>query len=127
MPDRSGSAMTIKVLSGVLALILWAVVTWERPAERRFSVPLRLVNLPAGLMATGSVPQAVDVIVSGPRLPVMLLASGSIALDLDLAGAGEGVTTFPGLDRRLTLPDNLRVVRISPALIEVRLAKQAKP
>ena len=122
MPERNSSAITIKVLSGVLALILWTVVTWERPAERRFSVPLRLVNLPAGLMTTGSVPKTVEVIVSGPRLPITLLNSGRLALDLDLAGAGEGVTTFPGLERRLTLPDNLRVIRMSPALIEVRLA-----
>ena len=122
MPERNSSAITIKVLSGVLALMLWTVVTWERPAERRLSVPIRLVNLPAGLMTTGSVPKTVEVIVSGPRLPITILNSGRLALDLDLAGAGEGVTTFPGLERRLTLPDNLRVIRISPALIEVRLA-----
>ena len=122
MPERSGTSFAIKLLSVVLALILWVFVTWERPFERRFSVPVKLVNVAEGLAATG-VPQFVEGLVSGPWLPVMLMKSKELAMDLDLAGAGEGLTAFPGLERRLPLPENLKIIRISPARIEVRLVK----
>ena len=125
MPERSGTSFAVKLFSGVLALILWAFVTWERPAERRFSVPVRLVNLASGMTST-DVPQFVEVIVSGPWLPVMLMKSKGHAVELDLAGAGEGVTAFPGLERRLTLPEYFTVTRISPDRIEVRLVKSER-
>jgi hypothetical protein len=117
--------MAVKFLSGVLALILWAFVTWERPAERRVSVPVSLVNFDAGMTSSG-VPQFVDVVVSGPWLPVMIMRPKGLAIKLDLAGAGEGITVFPGLERRLPLPEYLKVARISPARIEVRLMKRER-
>jgi hypothetical protein len=46
-----------------------------------------------------------------------------LAMKLDLVGVGEGVTVFPGLERRLELPEYLTVARISPDRIEVRLEK----
>ena len=125
MPERSGTTFTVKLLSAVLALILWSFVTWERPAERRFSVPVTLVNLDAGMTSSG-VPPFVEVVVSGPWLPVMIMRPKGLAMKLDLVGVGEGVTVFPGLERRLALPEYLKVDRISPARIEVRLEKSER-
>lgn len=122
MPERTGTTFTVKLLSVVLALILWAFVTWERPAERRFSVPVKLVNLAAGMTTTTPL-RSVEVVVSGPWLPVMLMKPNELAMELDLAGAGEGITAFPELERRFPLPEYLKVTRISPARIEVRLVK----
>jgi len=124
MPERTQHRFVIRSLSVVLALVLWFFVTWERPAERRFSVPLLLVNIPAGLTVSGAVPQTVDVTVSGPRLPLILLNPVGRAVYLDLATSGEGITAFPNLERSLSLPDQLRVTGISPARIEVQLQKR---
>jgi hypothetical protein len=125
MPERNLNSMAVKLLSGGLALILWAFVTWERPAERRVSVPVSLVNLDTEMTSSG-VPQFVDVVVSGPWLPVMIMRPNALAIKLDLAGAGEGITVFPGMERRLPLPEYLKVARISPARIEVRLMKRER-
>ena len=122
MPERSGTSFAVKLLSVVLALILWVFVTWERPVERRFPVPVKIVNVAAGLAATG-VPQFVQVVVSGPWLSVMLMKSKGLTMELDFAGAGEGLTAFAGMERWLPLPEYLKVIRISPARIEVRLVK----
>ena len=122
MPERNGNSIAVKLLSVVLAMILWSFVVWERPVERRVSVPVRLVNRAAGMTSTGA-PPFVEAVVSGPWLPVALLKSEGLSLDLDLSGAGEGVTAFPGLEQRLGLPEYLRVARISPARIEVRLER----
>lgn len=122
MPERGETSFAVKLLSAVLALILWAFVTWERPVERRLSVPVKMVNCAPGLAVTG-VPRFVEVVVSGPWLPVMLMKSKVLAMELDLSGAGEGITAFPGLERRLPLPEYLKIIRISPARIEIRLVK----
>lgn len=123
MPERNGTMLPVKLLSGVLALVIWAFVTGERPVERRVSVPVRFLNIPAELTSAGG-PPFTDVVVSGPRLPLALLNPGSLSLDLDLAGKGAGMTVFTDLERRLVMPAGFRVVRLSPARIEVLLKKR---
>ena len=120
MPERTASAATVRLLALLLALLLWIFVTGERPAERSFSVPVRCRNVAPGLAATGA-PSSVEAALSGPWLSVHLLPPESLEIDLDCAGAAAGVTAFPAVEQRLVLPPALRVTRVSPARIEVRL------
>ena len=122
MGERSTKSYAVMLLSGVLALILWCFVTWELPAERRFLVPVRVVNAAPGMIITG-LPSRLQVVVSGPRLPLTLISSRMGGVDLDLVGIGEGVTVFPVVERLLKIPPHLNIVMISPARIELRLAK----
>lgn len=121
MPERTASATTIRLLSLLLALLLWTFVTGERPAERRCSVPVRCRNVAPGLAATGA-PPSVEAVLSGPWLSLHLLPPESLVIDLDCAGAGAGVTAFPAVEQCLILPPALRVTRVSPARIDIRLA-----
>jgi hypothetical protein len=120
MPERSRTSLGVKFLSVVLALFLWLSVSGERAVERRISVPVRLLNRPASLWPTGA-PPVVDVVISGPWLTVELLKPELLTLDLDLWGAGAGVTAFPQPEHFLRLPQDVRAVRIFPARIDVRL------
>jgi hypothetical protein len=51
----------LKVLSVVLALLLWMIVSGEEMVERGLRVPLELQQVPVGLELTGEVPATVDV------------------------------------------------------------------
>jgi YbbR domain-containing protein len=121
MPERNVTSWGVKLLSVLLALLFWFFVTWERPVQRTVTVPVRVLNSAPGMTCTGA-PPSVQVVISGPRLTVALLRPEELSLDLDLSGAGEGVTVFPALEPLMGLSQELRATRISPARIELRLS-----
>ncbi len=113
----------LKLLSLVLAVIVWGGVSGGRTAEIDLTVPLELQNLPPGLTVAGSVPSDVSVSVAGPKILLLKLRSERIIMPLDARGAGEGTILFAGLERRLSLPREATVTRLFPATVEVRLIR----
>ncbi|NLC71071.1 MAG: YbbR-like domain-containing protein [Desulfuromonadaceae bacterium] len=112
---------SVKLLSLFLALILWFFVTGEQTSEIGFSVPLELKNIPKGLMVVNDVPSVVDVRVSGPRTILSNLRPSDFSLTVDLKGAHAGVTSFGRLENRIQVPSALKISRLSPSILDVRL------
>ncbi|RME37657.1 MAG: YbbR-like domain-containing protein, partial [Deltaproteobacteria bacterium] len=113
----------LKLISLVFALMLWFFVMGERRQEIGFTVPLNLVNIPEGLMVANEVPNLVDVRVSGPRTVLMNLSPQDISISVDLKDLKPGVTSFKRLDERLNIPSALKVTRLSPSYIDVKLER----
>jgi YbbR domain-containing protein len=114
---------TLKLLSLVFALILWMFIMGERRQEVGFRLPLELQNIPAELMIANEVPSLVDVRVSGPRTLLMKLSDSDISIAVDLTDLQPGLTTFKRLEERLNLPSGLRVTRLSPSFIDLKLER----
>lgn len=114
---------TLKLLSLVFALILWMFIMGERRQEVGYRVPLELRNIPAELMIANEVPSLVDVRVSGPRTLLMKVSEGDISIAVDLNDLQPGLTTFKRLEERLNLPSGLRVTRLSPSFIDLKLER----
>ncbi|RMF44626.1 MAG: YbbR-like domain-containing protein [Deltaproteobacteria bacterium] len=113
----------LKLISLVFALMLWFFVMGERRQEIGFTVPLNLVNIPEGLMVANEVPNLIDVRVSGPRTVLMNLSPQDISISVDLKNLKPGVTSFKRLDERLNIPSVLKVTRLSPSFVDVRLER----
>lgn len=113
----------LKLISLVFAMMLWFFVMGERRQEIGFTVPLNLVNIPEGLMVANEVPNLVDVRVSGPRTVLMNLSPQDISISVDLKDLKPGVTSFKRLDERLNIPSALKVTRLSPSYIDVKLER----
>lgn len=113
----------LKLLSLVLAVIVWLGVSGSRTAEIELTVPLELHNIAPGLSVADPVPREVTVSVVGPKILLLKLRSERIIIPLDARGVGEGTTLFTGLDRRLRLPREATVTRLFPAVVEVRLVR----
>jgi len=111
----------LKILSLVFALILWFFVMGERKLEVGYAVPLELRNLPAGLMVANEVPSVVDVRISGPRTLLMNLRPDDISIAVDLKELQPGLTSFRRLEERINIPSALKVTRISPSFIDLKL------
>lgn len=111
----------LKILSLVFALILWFFVMGERKLEVGYAIPLELRNLPAGLMVANEVPSVVDVRISGPRTLLMNLRPDDISIAVDLKDLQPGLTSFRRLEERINLPSALKVTRISPAFVDLKL------
>ncbi len=118
--------LMLKVLAFVFALILWFFVMGEQKLEKGYPVPLELRNVPQGLIVTSEVPSLIDVRVSGPRTVLLNLSLADLAIGVDLKDLPPGVTSFKRLDERLRLPRSLKITRLSPAVIDVRLEKIQK-
>ncbi len=114
---------TFKLISLVLALMLWMFIMGERRLEVGYRVPLELQNIPKELMVANEVPSLVDVRVSGPRTLQMKVSPNDISIIVDLVDLKPGLTTFKQLEERLNLPSGLRVTRLSPSFIDLKLER----
>lgn len=114
---------TLKLMSLVFALMLWFFIMGERRLEVNYRVPLELQNLPRELMVANETPSMVDVRISGPRTLLMKVSPNDISIAVDLTGLRPGLTSFRRLEERLNLPSGLRVTRLSPSFVDVRLER----
>jgi len=113
----------LKLLALVFAGILWFFVTGEQKLERSYAVPLELKNMPPGMMVANEIPSMVDVRVSGPRTLLMNLELQDIGIAVNLKDLEPGLTTLKRLEERLNLPGPLKVTRLSPSYIDVKLER----
>jgi YbbR domain-containing protein len=74
-------------------------------------------------MVANEVPSLVDVRVSGPRTLLMKVSPNDISIAVDLTDLKPGLTTFKRLEERLNLPSGLRVTRLSPSFIDLKLER----
>ncbi len=114
---------TLKIISLALALLLWVFIMGERRFEVGYPVTLELQSLPDGLMVANEVPSLIDVRVSGPRTLLTKISPNDISIIVDLADLKPGLTTFKRLEERLNLPRGLRVTRLSPSFIDLKLER----
>ena len=114
---------TLKLISLAFALLLWVFIMGERRLEVGYRVPLELQNIPTELMVANEVPSLVDVRVSGPRTLQMKVSPNDISIIVDLTDLQPGLTTFKRLEERLNLPSGLRVTRLSPSFIDLKLER----
>ena len=113
----------LKLLSLAFALVLWFFVMGERKLEVGYTVPLELKNVPEGMMVANEVPSLIDVRLSGPRTLLMNLSPKDISISVDLADLKPGLTSFKRLEERLSIPSGVRVTRLSPSFIDVKLER----
>jgi len=113
----------LKLISLIFALVLWFFVMGEKRQEVGFPVPLKLENIPQGLMVANEVPSLVDVRISGPRTLLMNLSPQDISISVDLKDLKPGLTSFKRLDERLNIPSALKVTRLSPSFVDVKLER----
>ena len=114
---------TLKLISLIFALMLWFFIMGERRLEVNYRVPLELQNLPREMMIANEIPSMVDVRISGPRTLLMKVSPNDISITVDLSGLRPGLTSFRRLEERLNLPSGLRVTRLSPSFVDVRLER----
>jgi len=113
----------LKLLSLFFAIVLWLFVMGEQKAEVGYTVPLELKNLPVGMVVANEVPSLVDVRISGPRTLLSKLQPSDLSMSVDLHGLQPGLTTFKRLDQNLNIPSVLRVSRLSPSYVDVKLER----
>ncbi len=111
--------LDLKLLATALAVVLWLYVTAGKEAEVAVAVPVRVVNLSAGLALADQPPDRLDVRVVGPALALRRLHPDKMVVSLDMGQVKVGSVAFPSLDQLVPVPPGVRVVRVSPASIKL--------
>lgn len=114
----------LKFLSLAFAIFLWFFIMGESQLEVGYTVPLELQGLPPELVIANQVPSLIDVRISGPRALLMKISPTDIAITVNLSDLKPGLTSFKRLEERLSLPSGLRVTRLSPSFIDIRLERR---
>lgn len=117
----------LKLVSIILAVVLWSAVANEPPVELAFQSPLEFRNMPKGLELSTEVPTSVQLRVSGPPSIVRPLTSQDLAVTLNLAGFNRaGERSFMLTEDDVAKPYGVRVVQIIPTQLSVRFEAQAQ-
>jgi len=118
--------LVIKILSLLIAFILWFLITAKKPAEQEFPVSLHFANVPSGLSIARPLPSEINVRLSGPGLILQKLEKQKMAIKLDMQNLKEGPVTFYNLGRNLAIPVGLSLTRISPSSVDLKLVQNVR-
>jgi YbbR domain-containing protein len=109
----------LKVVSVVLAALLWLLVSGEQTVERALRVPLEFTNLPPQLELVGTPPAVVDVRVRGSSGTLSRVAAGELSAVLDVRAARSGDRLFHLTPEDVRAPFGVEVVQVTPASVSL--------
>jgi YbbR domain-containing protein len=107
----------LKVLSVLVAVLLWMVVSGEEIVERGLRVPLELQQVSANIELLGDVPTTVDVRVRGASGTLSRVGTGDVVAVLDLRTARTGRRLFPLGPDQVRVPFGVEVVQVTPSAV----------
>jgi hypothetical protein len=109
--------LALKLVSLVLAALLWLIVSGEQTVERVLRIPLEFTNIPAQLELVGDPPTVVDVRVRGSSGTLGRLSSGEMAAVLDVRSPRPGQRLYHLTGSDVRAPFGVDVVQVTPSSI----------
>jgi YbbR domain-containing protein len=109
----------LKIVSLVLAALLWLLVSGEQTVERALRIPLEFTNLPSQLELVGQPPAVVDVRVRGSSGTLGRMTAGELAAVLDVRTARVGDRLFHLTADDVRAPFGVDVVQVTPASVSL--------
>jgi YbbR domain-containing protein len=108
-----------KIVSVLLAVMLWFFVTSRGQSEMSIDVPLEYKNIPAGLEIVNHSMKTVTLNIKGQERFIKNIRLSDIRVPLDLSKAkkGEGIYYIDRHDIRL--PRSISIMNINPASVRI--------
>lgn len=117
-----GGDLALKLFSLFFAAGLWLFVNaGQKAAERAMEVPVEIRNVASQLMVVNPGVGTVEVRLMGPPALLSTLDPDDLRVSLDLDGARAGTATFRVSADSFNPPRGVRVTRISPSVVNVKL------
>ncbi len=111
----------LKLVSLVVASMFWLFVVSGERGEVALSVPIEYLNVPSGLLLSGSTPDTVDVQVRGLRSSLARLSGADLRAQVDLARLSAGETVVRLGPDGVVAPRDVTVLRVSPSRLHLAL------
>jgi len=112
-----------KIISVLLAFVLWYFVGGEDKIDKIVMVPIEIINLPRDLVISNQFKKEVEVTVSGPRSLILDMANKAVTRQVDLSSATPGTMVIENDGTHIPVPRNIEIQRIQPSSIILSLDK----
>jgi diadenylate cyclase len=109
----------LKLLSLLLAIGLWLVVSRDPVAEVEIRVPIEFHNLPESLEVASASFTESRIRVRGPERLIHQLSPSDVHAEVDLSTVNPGERTFDLTARQIQIPQGLDVVQIIPGQFQL--------
>ncbi len=115
----------LKIISLILAVILWLFVKSERTGEIGLVIPVELSGLSSRLIVTNVTDETVNVRINGPLSQLERLVTKEIRARVDLSRSQPGPNSFEIRPENVNVPQGLKLSQISPSSVGVELDRVA--
>jgi len=114
--------LTLKVISLILAFLLWMQIAGQQTVQTTVAVPLEFINMPAELVITNDYPKEVSVLISKPSSVQM--DERRLAAVIDLRGYSPGSEVVPLTETSIrNLPSGVKIESIEQRRIRLQLER----
>ncbi len=113
----------LKLLSLLLAVLLWFAIAGEKTSERGFAVPVEFNNLPRDLEVVSGSVNTVDVRLRASPSVMSQLGAQNVSTQVDLSTAAEGEHIVHLTPATVRVPFGVRVVKVQPSLLTLQLER----
>jgi hypothetical protein len=114
--------LTLKVISLILAFLLWMQIAGQQTVQRTVAVPLEFINMPSELVITNDYPKEVSVLISKPSSVQM--DERRLAAVIDLRGYSPGSEVVPLTETSIrNLPSGVKIESIEQRRIRLQLER----
>lgn len=113
--------LELKVISFLLAFLLWLTFAAPEPVQRTLSLPVEFVNMPSQLEISDDYQRQVEVVILSER-SISSLEERELTVLLDLDGVTSGTELIPLTDGNIrNKPSGFEVLSMSPPRILLQL------
>jgi YbbR domain-containing protein len=113
----------LKIISIVLATMLWMMVATEASSELGMEVPLEYRNIPARMEITGDTTNSVQVRLRGSPNIVRDISPKNVSTTIDLSNMRPGEKIVPLSPQNVQAPFGAEVIRVNPSSIRFNLER----
>jgi YbbR domain-containing protein len=113
----------LKIVSLVLAAMLWAVVANEASSEIGLEVPLEYRNIPAQLEITGDMTNSVQVRLRGSSNVISDITAEDVSTTIDLNRMSAGDKIVALSPQNVQAPFGAEVIRVNPSSVRFSLER----
>lgn len=113
----------LKIVSLVLAAMLWLAVGNQASSEIGLEVPLEYRNIPARLEITGDMTSTVQVRLRGASNLIKDITAKDVSTTIDLSKMGRGEKIIPLSPQNVQAPFGAEVTRVNPSSVRFNLER----
>jgi YbbR domain-containing protein len=113
----------LKLISIVLAVMLWMFVATEASSEVGMEVPLEYRNIPSQLEITGDTTNVVQVRLRGSANIIRQISAKDVSTTIDLSKMRPGDKIVPLSPQNVQAPIGAEVIRVNPSSVRFNLER----
>jgi YbbR domain-containing protein len=113
----------LKIVSLLLAALLWAAISNQTSSEIGFDVPLEYRNIPPQMEITGDMPATVQVRLRGSPNLIKGVTARDVSTTIDLGKMRMGEKIVPLSPQNVLAPFGAEVIRVNPSSVRFTLER----